>query len=127
MASATAARRRPRDPAVSNAARLANLLDTRFTIPGTRIRFGLDPLLGLVPGFGDTISLILSLVIVAEARDRGVGMAVIARMIFNCALDWLVGLVPVVGDVFDLFYKANVRNLRLLERELRRQEQGGLR
>jgi len=114
-----AARRRLDDASYSNAARLARLLDTQFAIPGTRIRFGLDSILGLIPGFGDTIALILALVIIAEARDQGVRNSVLARMILNVSLDWLVGLVPVVGDIFDLFYKANVRNLRLLEDELR--------
>lgn len=108
------------DKSLSNAARLADLLDTRFPIPGTRLRFGLDSLLGLIPGFGDTITLILALVIIGEAREKGVGNRVLARMILNVGLDWLVGLVPIAGDIFDLFFKANVRNLRLLEEDLQR-------
>ncbi|MCL4221530.1 MAG: DUF4112 domain-containing protein [Phycisphaerales bacterium] len=122
MATAAYAQRRiPAQPS-SHAARLATLLDSQFVIPGTNIRFGIDGLLGLIPGIGDTIAMVLSLIIVAEAVSRRVRKRVIALMLGTIALDWLIGLVPLVGDVFDVAYKANLRNLRLLEEELRRAE-----
>lgn len=118
MTTAAYARRRIPDQPLSSAARLATLLDSQFSIPGTNVRFGLDGLLGLIPGIGDTIALGLSLIIVAEAISRRVRKRVIALMLGNVALDWLIGLVPIVGDIFDIMYKANMRNLRLLEGEL---------
>lgn len=119
MQFAALAPRLPRTRYVSHAAKLATLLDSQFVIPGTKIRFGLDGLLGLVPGIGDTIALGLSLLIVVEAIRRGVRRRVIARMLFNVGIDWLIGLIPVLGDVFDVAFKANLLNLRLLEAELR--------
>jgi hypothetical protein len=104
----------------SRAATLARLLDSRFRIPGTKIRFGVDALLGLVPVVGDSISLVLSCLIVLEAVSRGVSRGVLMRMLANVGVDWLIGLVPLVGDVFDVWFKANLRNLVLLERELAR-------
>lgn len=127
MATAAYARRRIPAESSSNASRLATLLDSQFVIPGTNIRFGIDGLLGLVPGIGDTIAMVLSLIIVAEAVSRRVRKRVIALMLGNIALDWLIGLVPLVGDVIDVAYKANLRNLRLLEEELRRAESHGRR
>lgn len=118
MATAAYARRRIPDEPISSAARLATLLDSQFAIPGTNFRFGLDGLLGLIPGIGDTIATGLSLIIVAEAMSRGLRKRVIALMLGNIALDWLIGLIPIVGDIFDIMYKANLRNLRLLEGEL---------
>jgi hypothetical protein len=102
----------------SRSAALAKLLDSQFVVPGTEIRFGLDFVLGLVPGIGDTISAAIGSLIIAEAVQLGVRKPVIAKMAGNMALDWLVGLVPIAGDVFDVMYKSNLRNLELLEREL---------
>ncbi|MCB0628572.1 MAG: DUF4112 domain-containing protein [Saprospiraceae bacterium] len=90
------------------------LLDTRFRIPGTDIRFGLDFLIGLFPYAGDVLSLALSGIMVATMARYGVSGMLIVKMLFNIALDALVGTVPFLGDVFDLFYKANVRNLHLM-------------
>lgn len=90
------------------------LLDTRFRIPGTDLRFGLDFLIGLVPYAGDLLSLGLSGVMVATMARHGAGGMLIVKMLGNVALDALVGTVPFLGDVFDLFYKANVRNLHLM-------------
>ena len=81
---------------------LANLLDTAILIPGTNIRFGLDALIGLVPGIGDAITTVLSLYIVNEARALGAPALLIARMVANVALDGIVGAVPLVGDAFDV-------------------------
>ncbi len=101
---------------------LATLLDTAVLIPGTNIRFGLDGLIGLVPGIGDTITTVLSLFIVHEAYQLGAPRRVIARMIANVALDGVVGSVPLVGDAFDVMWRANKRNMRILRDWLERQE-----
>lgn len=102
---------------------LANWLDAAFRIPGTRIRIGLEPIIGLIPMVGDVIGLLLSASIVFEAVRIGAPGAVILRMLLNLALDALIGLIPVLGDLFDFGYKANLRNSRLLEQHLDRQTQ----
>jgi hypothetical protein len=98
---------------------LADWLDSVFRIPGTRIRFGLDAILGLLPGFGDTLSSIISLYILHASHRYGVPRITMARMGLNTALDWIVGIVPFAGDVFDVYWKANQRNVALLRRHLR--------
>jgi uncharacterized protein DUF4112 len=100
---------------------LATLLDTAFILPGTNVRFGLDALIGLVPGIGDAITTVMSLYIVHEARQLGAPAHVIARMIANVALDGLVGSVPVVGDAFDVAFRANRRNMALLREWMERE------
>lgn len=92
----------------------SRLLDTRFRIPGTDVRFGLDVVLGLVPYAGDVISLVLSGLMVATMARHGASGMLVIKMLANIALDALVGTVPFLGDLFDLFYKANVRNLHLM-------------
>jgi hypothetical protein len=104
---------------------LATLLDTAFVIPGTQVRFGLDALIGLVPGIGDAITTIMSLFIVREARALGAPPWLIARMIANVALDGLVGAVPLVGDAFDVAFRANRRNMALLRAHLDKTEGRG--
>lgn len=94
---------------------LAWLLDSSIPIPGTRFSVGLDALIGLVPGIGDLIGVLVSSYIVAEARRLGASRSVLARMAFNVALEGVVGLVPLAGDAFDAAFKANQRNVRLLE------------
>jgi hypothetical protein len=101
---------------------LATLLDTAVLIPGTNIRFGLDAVIGLVPGIGDTITTVLSLFIVHEAYQLGAPRRVIARMIANVALDGVVGSVPLVGDAFDVMWRANKRNMTILRDWVERQE-----
>ena len=93
---------------------LATLLDTALVIPGTGVRFGLDALIGLFPVVGDTITTALSLFIVHEAYQLGAPGHVIARMLGNVALDGVLGAVPLVGDAFDVLWRANRRNVRLL-------------
>ena len=95
---------------------VARLLDSAFVVPGTRFRVGLDPLFGLVPGLGDLASPLFALVILWQSRDFGVPRVVQLRMIFNVAIDALAGLLPVAGDAFDFAWKANDRNIALLER-----------
>ena len=93
---------------------LANLLDTCITLPGG-YRIGLDPILGLVPGVGDLIGAALSVYLVREASKLGISKWIVLRMLGNVGIEALIGVVPVVGDLFDAAFKANVRNLRLLE------------
>lgn len=97
---------------------LATLMDTAFLIPGTQIRFGLDALIGLVPGIGDAVTTIISLFIVSEARALGAPPLLIARMIANVAIDGFVGAIPLAGDAFDVAFRANRRNMALLRAHL---------
>lgn len=94
--------------------RLARLLDTAFRIPGTRIRFGLDPLLGIFPGLGDAIAALIGGYIVWAAVRAGAPWLVIGRMLVNIGVDAVVGAVPVAGTIFDVAFKAHRRNARLL-------------
>lgn len=100
--------------------RLAHLLDDRFRLPGTNLRFGLDGLLGLVPGVGDAVAGLIGLYLIRQARRHGAPGWLIARMLGNVGLDTLLGSVPLVGDLFDFAYKSNRRNVRLLLRHLER-------
>ncbi len=101
---------------------LAKLLDVAFIIPGTNIRYGIDGLIGLIPVVGDVITTAISLWLVREARALGAPWHLTARMLGNVALDGAVGLVPLVGDAFDVAFRANVRNMRLLRRWMDRQK-----
>lgn len=98
--------------------KLARLLDAWLRIPGTRIRIGLDALLGLLPVGGDVVGALLSAWIVLWAARLGAPPSVLVRMTWNLVADALVGALPVVGDLLDVGWKANLRNLRLLERHL---------
>jgi hypothetical protein len=95
-------------------ARLAWLLDSSIPIPGTRFSIGLDALIGLVPVLGDIVGVLLSSYIVREAAALGVGRSILARMAVNVAIEGIVGMIPFAGDVFDAAFKANQRNVRLL-------------
>lgn len=102
--------------------RLRNLsfwLDSAIGIPGTRFRIGLDPIIGLLPGGGDTAGLLLSSYIVLEAAKLGASKSVLTQMAFNIVLETIAGTVPMVGDLFDATWKSNVRNIRLLEEHLK--------
>jgi Domain of unknown function (DUF4112) len=101
---------------------IAALLDDMFRIPGTQIRFGLDALIGWIPGIGDAVAGIASFLIVFAAWRRGVKAITLIRMIANVVLETAIGAIPVVGDVFHIFWKANRRNFKLLLRE--REEPG---
>ncbi|WP_286830818.1 MULTISPECIES: DUF4112 domain-containing protein [Kordiimonas] len=98
--------------------RLARLLDSQFRIPGTNIRFGLDSIVGLLPVAGDTVTATLAAYIIFEAFRIGVRRTIIVRMLGNLVIDWVVGSIPVIGDLFDVGFKANQRNIRLIERDL---------
>src|SRR3989304_697582 len=107
------------DRAVAALRKWSVLLDSAFRVPGPRVTFGLDPLLGLVPGLGDlTTPLFLALLLLHAVRLR-IPRVVLLRMLINAAIDFGVGVIPVVGDFFDFTWKANVRNLALLERHAR--------
>lgn len=109
----------PREAAaLSRYTSIAELFDQAFRVPGTRWRFGLDALLGLIPGLGDAAGALLGAYGLLVARQLGAPTAVQARMLGNLALDALVGAVPVAGDLFDFAFKAHVRNRLLLERWL---------
>ncbi|MCP4617438.1 MAG: DUF4112 domain-containing protein [Bradyrhizobium sp.] len=100
---------------------LAKLLDVAFILPGTKIRYGIDGLIGLIPIVGDVITTAISLWVVREARALGAPWHLTARMLGNVAVDGVVGLVPVAGDAFDVMFRANMRNVRLLRRWLEKQ------
>jgi len=95
-------------------ARLAWLLDSSIPIPGTRFTIGLDALIGLFPVVGDVVGVLLSSYILREAAALGASRSVLARMAFNVAVEGIVGMIPFAGDVFDAAFKANQRNVRLL-------------
>jgi hypothetical protein len=103
---------------------LAKLMDSVFEIPGTRIRLGLDALLGLFPGLGDVASTLIALYILYAARERGVPRVTLARMGANLLLDGTIGAIPIVGDVFDVFWKANNRNVELLTQHVQGETAG---
>ena len=96
--------------------RWARLFDSAFRIPGTQITFGIDPILGLIPGIGDLASPLLSLLFIWHGLRLGLPRVVLSRMVLNVLIDAGVGAIPVVGDLFDFAWKANVWNLALLER-----------
>ena len=99
--------------------RWAVLLDSAFRLPGTRIRFGLDAIVGLFPGLGDLATPVFALLLLLHAFRMRLPAVVQARMVLNSALDMAMGLVPILGDVADIGFKANLRNLALLERHAR--------
>jgi hypothetical protein len=100
---------------------LAKLLDIAFILPGTNIRYGIDGLIGLIPVVGDIITTAISLWLVREARALGAPWHLTARMLANVALDGAVGIVPLAGDAFDVMFRANMRNVRLLKRWMDKQ------
>jgi hypothetical protein len=100
---------------------VAKLLDIAFILPGTKIRYGIDGIIGLIPVVGDIIATALSLWLVREARALGAPWYVTARMLGNVAVQGVVGAVPVAGDAFDVLFRANMRNVRLLRRWMDKQ------
>jgi len=95
--------------------KVAQLLDSAFPVPGTSYRVGLDPILGLVPGIGDLVSPLFTIGILWQARDLALPRVIQLRMIGNVAIDALVGVVPLLGDLFDFAWKSNKMNMALLE------------
>ena len=105
-------------PSLERLRALSRLLDSAFTIPGTRYRYGIDALIGLVPGLGDGLSALISGYIIIQASRLGAPRTVITRMIANVAVDTVFGWVPVIGDIFDVAWKSNLKNMALLETHL---------
>jgi hypothetical protein len=106
---------RPGDAQLARARVIARALDTAIRIPGTKIRFGGDALLGLIPGIGDAAGAVFSAYLILLGSKLGLPTSTLVRMVGNVAIDTLVGSVPIVGDVFDVAWKSNMRNLALLE------------
>jgi hypothetical protein len=106
------------DAAVARITMVARAMDSLFAVPGTRIRLGVDAILGLVPVLGDLLSQIVANYIIWEARRLGVSKVTLARMFANTMIDMVFGIVPVVGDAFDVAFRANMKNLRLLQQHL---------
>lgn len=114
------ARPLPGNPSTLDALRRwAVLLDSAFRIPGTGIRFGLDAIVGLIPGLGDISTPAFAALLLLQAVRMRLPLVVQARMVLNAALDMAIGLVPILGDLVDIGWKANLRNLALLERHAR--------
>ena len=106
----------PRDPALAALRKWAVLLDSAFQVPGTKMRFGLDPVVGLIPGAGDLVTGFFAVMILLHSVRLKIPKVVIARMMLHTGIDMLAGAVPILGDLFDAGFKANLRNLTLLER-----------
>ncbi|NJN56378.1 MAG: DUF4112 domain-containing protein [Leptolyngbyaceae cyanobacterium SL_5_9] len=105
----------PRYTSLQRLRQLSHVLDNAIPIPGTGYRIGLDPILGLLPGAGDTVAGVLSAYIVVEAARMGIPRETLVRMVSNIVLEVVLGSVPLLGDVFDATWKANARNITLLE------------
>lgn len=110
-----------REQRIARLEAIAKLLDVAFILPGTNIRYGIDGLIGLIPVVGDIITTAISLWLVREARALGAPWHITARMLGNVAVDGVVGMVPFAGDAFDVMFRANMRNVRLLRRWLDKQ------
>jgi hypothetical protein len=102
-------------PRLKRMRQLSQLLDGAIAIPGTKQRIGLDPILGLIPGGGDTLSALLSGYIIVEAAQMGLPRQALIKMVLNLVIDTVAGSVPVVGDIFDVVSKANLRNMQIVE------------
>lgn len=102
-------------PTLARSRRIAHVLDNLFRVPGTRFRVGLDPILGLIPGGGDTVSWVVSLHLLWTGWRMRAGPATLMRMAGHLLVDTVVGAVPLLGDLFDVVYRANDRNLKILE------------
>lgn len=96
--------------------RLVELTELRYRVPGTDLRFGLDAVIGLIPGIGDFLGMLLGLAVVLEGVRHRIPRTVLVRMLFNIWIDGVVGSIPLIGDAWDFWFKANRRNLRLLQK-----------
>lgn len=96
--------------------KLAKVMDSQFEIPGTGIKVGLDPIIGLIPGLGDFVTNVLGAYPIRVAIRHELPTPIIWQMVFNLGVDYILGTIPILGDVFDIFFKANQRNLQLLMR-----------
>ena len=114
-----------RADAVRRMVLMAKLLDNAFLIPGTNQRVGIDAIIGLIPGLGDVVTTLLSSYVIWEARNLGVSRVAIGRMLTNLAIHASVGAIPIVGDVFDAFFRVNQRNMRIVRAQLERMPVAG--
>src|SRR5258705_13931916 len=106
--------------------RISELLDSAFVVPGTNYRIGLDPIIGLIPMVGDLASPLFTIGLLWQAYDLGLPKVVQLRMIFNAAIDALIGAIPVAGDLFDFGWKSNQKNFALLERHAYEERRAGV-
>lgn len=97
---------------------LSKRLDNNFIIPGTKYKIGLDPIIGAVPVIGDLIGALLSTYIMYSGIKMGVSRSIVAQMATNIALDFAIGWIPIIGDIFDIIWKANQRNVKLIEESI---------
>ncbi|HTL89991.1 MAG TPA: DUF4112 domain-containing protein [Leptolyngbya sp.] len=104
-----------RESSIARLRSLTHLLDNAINIPGTRVRFGIDPIVGMLPGGGDLVMSLFSIYIVIEAARMGLPKASLVRMIWNLIVDVVIGIVPIAGDLFDFAWKANTKNVALIE------------
>ncbi len=107
--------RAPGKPNLKWTRRISNLLDTQFTIPSTSIKFGLDPIFSIFPGLGDLGTYAISLSLIYTMYRNGASGNVIIKMLINSSIDAIVGSIPVLGTLFDIWYKSNIKNLKLLK------------
>jgi hypothetical protein len=101
---------------------LSRLMDRAFTLPGTKIQIGADSILGLIPGIGDTLTAAISGYIYTFAKKAGVPGHIRAKMIWNIFIDWLIGSIPLVGDLFDIGWKANTKNVKIITEYYQKQK-----
>jgi hypothetical protein len=94
--------------------RISRLLDSQFVIPGTNVKFGIDPILSLIPVVGDFITYMISAALIYTMHNEGASRKVVIKMMLNSTLDAAIGTIPIVGTFFDIFYRSNEKNLRLL-------------
>jgi hypothetical protein len=114
------------DSALRRLQTVANLLDSAFVIPGTKQRVGIDAVIGLVPGLGDVATTLLSSYIIWEARNLGISKLALTRMLANLGIHAAVGSIPILGDLFDAFFRVNQRNMRILRSQLARKSSEAL-
>jgi hypothetical protein len=95
--------------------KISKTLDSRFEIPGTRVKFGIDPILSLFPVFGDILTFLISAALIYTMHQHGASRKVVIKMVMNSTLDAIIGAIPLVGTVFDVFYRSNDRNVKLLK------------
>ncbi len=99
--------------------KMAKIMDSQFSVPGTRFRFGLDAIIGLVPGAGDMATFAISGYMLLLMARNGASGFVMARMVFNVLIDTVIGAIPILGDIFDIAFKANTRNMRLMHQHFK--------
>lgn len=114
-----------RSDALKRMETVAFLLDSAFVLPGTSRRIGIDAIIGLVPGLGDIATTLLSTYVIWEARNLGVSKVALGRMLGNLAIHASVGALPVVGDVFDAFFRVNQRNMKIVRKQLENKKRVG--